>query len=119
MLERGGSTFDGGAKSVADGGAHQGATKSVCITRYEPDEHLEIKVVINEGHVTYRHHLIRLTSKSTRLRTSVELVPNEPVARPDLYAARLVAAVSANLATLMSRFENTTSARLTSRSRTT
>ncbi|HUG31491.1 MAG TPA: SRPBCC family protein [Acidimicrobiia bacterium] len=89
------------------------------ITRYEPDEHLEIKGVINEGHVTYRHHLIRLTSKSTRLRTSVELVPNEPVARPDLYAARLVAAVSANLETLMSRFENTTSARLTSRSRTT
>lgn len=89
------------------------------IARYEPDEYLEITGVINEGHVTYRHHLVRLTSKSTRLRTTVELVPNEPVARPDLYTARLVAAISANLETLRSRLANRTSARLTSRSRPT
>lgn len=87
------------------------------ITRYEPDEHLEISGV-HEGHVTYRHHLVRLTSSSTRLRTHVELVPYEPVARSDLYTARLVAAVSANLETLRSRITKRPS-RLKSSSRPT
>jgi hypothetical protein len=89
------------------------------ITRYQPDEHLEIEGVINEGHVAYRHPLVRLASESTRLRTSVELDPNEPVARPDLYTAKLVAAGSANLEVLRSRLANRTSVRLTSRRRTT
>lgn len=89
------------------------------ITEYEPDEHLEIEGVVNEGHVAYRHHLVGLTSRSTRLRTDVELVPNEPVARPDLYAARLVAAVSANLEMLRSRLVIRTSGRSDSGSGTT
>lgn len=97
--------------------ADRAGTDVLEITRYEPHEHLEISGLINEGHVTYRHHLVRLTHKSTRLRTHVELVPYEPVARPDLYTARLAAAISANLETLRSRLGNRTSARLTSRSR--
>ena len=87
------------------------------ITCHQPDKRLEIEGVINEGLVAYRHQLVRLTSRSTRLRTCVEPVTSEPVARTDLYAARLVAAVSANLETLQSRLANRTSVRLTSRSR--
>lgn len=87
------------------------------ITCYQPEKRLEIKGVINEGHVAYRHQLVRLISRSTRLRTRVEPVTSEPVARTDLDAARLVAAVSANLETLQSRLANRTSVRLTSRSR--
>lgn len=94
-------------------------TDTLEITRCEPDELLEIKGVISEGQVTFRHNLVRLTSESTRLRTSVELDPAEPVARPDLYTARLVAAASANLETLRSRLSNRTSVSLASRSGTT
>lgn len=88
-----------------------GDTDLLEITRYEPNTLLEVSGTIEEGRVVYRHQLSVLSPRSTKLATRVYLEPTEPVTRPDLYTARLAAAISANLEALRERLQTKTHGR--------
>lgn len=81
-----------------------GETDLFEITRYEPNGFLEVAGRIEEGLVIYGHQLTPIARCGTRLDTRVCQEPTEPVTRPDLYTARLAAAISANLEALREGF---------------
>lgn len=68
------------------------------VTAYHPPRLLEVVAKERpEGAVSYRYHLAPMDTSSTRLEVSVELEPTYPTTRPDMYAARVSAAIATNL----------------------
>lgn len=71
------------------------------ITAYEPPRLLEVVAgESDDGPVRYRYRLAAKGSASTRLEARVELEPSDPKRRPDMYTARIGAAIAANLENL-------------------
>ena len=70
------------------------------ITGYRPDTLLEVSSRLEEGEVRYRYELAPLDAEQTRVCVTVELDSSDHMDRTDLYAARMGAAIAANLENL-------------------